>query len=197
MVATKVSRGSKLVCLQSEEAAATPDVSVFRTPLGWLSLIGQSGRLVGVRIGNTSRDAAIEACRADEVVQDLGLNVSDWNPELRQKLESFANGAPVNFKDVTIAYRRPLPEFRQQVILATRAIPYGSTVSYLELAKLAGSPRAARAVGSSMATNRFPIIVPCHRVVASGGRLGGFTAPGGLGLKEQLLALESADKQAS
>lgn len=197
MVATKVSRGSKLVCLQSEEAAATPDVSVFRTPLGWLSLIGQSGRLVGVRIGNTSRDAALEACRADEVVQDLGLHVSDWNPELRQKLESFANGARINFSDVTIAYRRPLPEFRQQVIQATRTIPYGSTVSYLELAKLAGSPRAARAVGSSMATNRFPIIVPCHRVVASGGRLGGFTAPGGLGLKEQLLALEADGKQGS
>ncbi len=197
MVAVKTGRASKLIYLQPDEAAATPDVSVFRAPLGWISLIGQSGRLVGVRIGNTSRDAAIEACRADEVVQDLGLHVSDWNPELRQKLESFANGAPINFKDVTIAYRRPLPEFRQQVILATRTIPYGGTVSYLELAKLAGSPRAARAVGSSMATNRFPIIVPCHRVVASGGRLGGFTAPGGLGLKEQLLALESDDKQAS
>lgn len=195
MPAIKTTQSRKLVCLNSDEAASSPVVSVFKTSLGWFSLMGQVGHLVAVKIGHSNRDAALAACRADESADGCELQISDWNPDLRQKLEAFTAGTRISFSDVTLAYRRPLPEFRQQVILATRTIPYGSTMTYLELASLAGSPRAARAVGSSMATNRFPIIVPCHRVVASGGKLGGFTAPGGLDLKQQLLAIEMSGKQ--
>lgn len=195
MPAIKTTQSRKLVCLNSDEAASSPVVSVFKTSLGWFSLMGQVGHLIAVKIGHPSRDAALAACRADDSADGCEVQISDWNPDLRQKLEAFTAGTRISFSDVTLAYRRPLPEFRQQVILATRTIPYGSTMTYLELASLAGSPRAARAVGSSMATNRFPIIVPCHRVVASGGKLGGFTAPGGLDLKQQLLAIEMSGKQ--
>jgi methylated-DNA-[protein]-cysteine S-methyltransferase len=71
-----------------------------------------------------------------------------------------------------------------------RKIPYGQTISYGELARRIGNPKASRAVGSANGANQIPIVIPCHRVIASGGKLGGFG--GGLPVKEALLALEGA-----
>lgn len=82
-------------------------------------------------------------------------------------------------------------KFQQAVVEACRHIPRGDTKSYGELAADVGRPRAARAVGTVMAQNRFPLIVPCHRVVAAGS-LGGFSAPEGLSLKRRLLEMEGA-----
>lgn len=78
--------------------------------------------------------------------------------------------------------------FQQAVWAELRAIPYGVTISYGELAQRIGSPGAARAVGRANATNPIPIIVPCHRVVGADGTLTGFA--GGLAVKERLLGLE-------
>ena len=82
-----------------------------------------------------------------------------------------------------------VPAFQRRVLQALRRVPYGRTITYGQLAARAGRPRAARAVGQAMAHNPVPLIVPCHRVVASGGGLGGFG--GGLALKRRLLALEA------
>jgi len=79
--------------------------------------------------------------------------------------------------------------FHRKALAALARVPYGRTVTYGQLAARAGRPRAARAVGQAMANNPLPLIFPCHRVVASGGGLGGFG--GGLGLKRRLLALET------
>ena len=80
--------------------------------------------------------------------------------------------------------------FRRAVLERLRAeVGYGETVSYGELASMAGRPRAARAVGATMAANPVPIVIPCHRVVAAGGRLGGY-GPSGLDTKRFLLRLE-------
>jgi methylated-DNA-[protein]-cysteine S-methyltransferase len=84
-----------------------------------------------------------------------------------------------------------LTPFQQRVVETVQGIPFGQTMSYAEVAERAGSPRAARAVGNVMAQNRTPMVVPCHRVLASGGRLGGFSAPGGTEFKRRLLALEN------
>jgi methylated-DNA-[protein]-cysteine S-methyltransferase len=75
---------------------------------------------------------------------------------------------------------------------AARAIPAGATRTYGELAAQLGKPGAARAVGGVMARNPFPIIVPCHRVLAAGGRPGGFSAHGGLHTKMRMLRIEAA-----
>jgi methylated-DNA-[protein]-cysteine S-methyltransferase len=83
----------------------------------------------------------------------------------------------------------PWTPFQKRVIDVCRSIPWGSTLTYGQVAALAGSPGASRAVGSVMAKNRFPLIVPCHRVIGSNG-LGGFSAPDGLKLKSRLLANE-------
>jgi methylated-DNA-[protein]-cysteine S-methyltransferase len=83
-----------------------------------------------------------------------------------------------------------LTDFQRRVSLACRQIAWGNTCTYGELATRIGSPRAARAVGSVMARNRLPIVIPCHRVLGTAGRLGGYSAPGGLDTKRRLLQLE-------
>lgn len=83
-----------------------------------------------------------------------------------------------------------MTEFRQKVTLICADIPRGETVSYAELAARAGRPGASRAAGSVMAKNPFPLIVPCHRVVASDGKMGGFSSSDGISQKKRLLQLE-------
>ena len=83
-----------------------------------------------------------------------------------------------------------LSPFAQKVLRVLAKVRYGQTITYGELAKRAGSAKAARAVGNVLAKNPLPIIVPCHRVIPSNGSIGGFSAPGGLKLKRQLLLME-------
>jgi methylated-DNA-[protein]-cysteine S-methyltransferase len=77
------------------------------------------------------------------------------------------------------------------VLQACRKIAPGKTLTYAELADKVGSPGAARAVGNCMARNRFPLIIPCHRVVGSNGHLGGYSAAEGIPFKKRLLELEA------
>ena len=107
--------------------------------------------------------------------------------ELVQRLEMYFGGSPVSFADVRLDADGWTP-FQADVLEALRHVEYGEVVSYSDLARLAGHPRAQRAAGSFCAHNRFPLIVPCHRVVSSGG-IGSY---GSLGVdyKRRLLALE-------
>ena len=81
-------------------------------------------------------------------------------------------------------------DFHRAIYDAARRIGWGETVTYGELAEQVGSPGAARAVGQAMGRNPIPVIIPCHRVLASGRKIGGFSAPGGAVTKTRLLALE-------
>jgi methylated-DNA-[protein]-cysteine S-methyltransferase len=86
-----------------------------------------------------------------------------------------------------------LPEFDRRVYEATRAVPPGETITYGEIARALGEePMRARDVGQAMSRNPFAPIVPCHRVVAANGRLGGYSAPGGESTKRRLLEIEGA-----
>ena len=85
-----------------------------------------------------------------------------------------------------------LPDFHQRVYEVARTIPPGATLTYGEIATRLGDPGSARAVGQALGRNPIPIIVPCHRVLAAGGRRGGFSAPGGTATKLNLLAIEGA-----
>lgn len=85
-----------------------------------------------------------------------------------------------------------VPAFHQRVYAVALAIPPGATLTYGEVAERLGDPGAARAVGQALGKNPFPIVVPCHRVLASGGRTGGFSAPGGVDTKFRILAIEKA-----
>ena len=105
-----------------------------------------------------------------------------------KQLADYFDGVPVRFSAKLDL--RELSPFAQKVLRELAKVPYGKTISYGELAKRAGSPKAGRAVGNIVAKNPLPIIVPCHRVIASDGGLGGFSGPGGLKLKRQLLLME-------
>jgi len=85
-----------------------------------------------------------------------------------------------------------VPAFHRRVYEAARDIPPGMTLSYGDIAARAGAPGAARAVGQALGRNPFPIIVPCHRVLAAGGKVGGFSAAGGVTTKLRLLEIEGA-----
>lgn len=85
-----------------------------------------------------------------------------------------------------------MPLFQTTVLQATQAIPYGSTQTYSEIARQIGHPRAVRAVGQAEARNPIPIIIPCHRVIGSDGKLHGYGAPGGVQTKSWLLKHEGA-----
>src|SRR6516162_6243909 len=83
-----------------------------------------------------------------------------------------------------------VPAFHRRVYEAARNIPPGMTLSYGDIAARAGAPGAARAVGQALGRNPFPIVVPCHRVLAAGGKIGGFSAQGGIATKRRMLAIE-------
>jgi methylated-DNA-[protein]-cysteine S-methyltransferase len=85
-----------------------------------------------------------------------------------------------------------VPEFHHRVYDVARTIPPGETLSYGEIAARVGEPGAAQAVGRALGSNPFPIIVPCHRVLAANGALHGFSAPGGIETKRRMLAIEGA-----
>ena len=167
------------------------EISVFDTQMGWLAIAARDGVLTRVKIGHTSEDMALQAFVVEEGLADARIKLEDWNPNLRDQLTRFADGEPVSFENVELSWAKPLTRFRKRVISEVRRISWGNTLTYGEVAKRAGSSGAARAVGTAMSTNRFPFVVPCHRVVACAGGLGGFTAPGGVGLKERLLMMEN------
>jgi len=110
-------------------------------------------------------------------------------PDLQQAIAAYFAGQRVVFRARLIL--EGLTPFQHAVTCACRRIPYGRTCTYGALACRSGHARSARAVGTVMARNRYPLIVPCHRVVASGGT-GGFSAPGGVAQKLALLELERA-----
>ncbi|MFL6028594.1 MAG: methylated-DNA--[protein]-cysteine S-methyltransferase [Gaiellaceae bacterium] len=107
--------------------------------------------------------------------------------QLVRAIRRYFEGSRVDFRDTEIEVDG-WTEFQRDILAALRSVPYGEIVSYSELARLAGHPRAQRAAGTFCAHNRFPLVVPCHRVVSSNG-IGSY---GSLGLdyKRRLLALE-------
>ncbi len=110
-------------------------------------------------------------------------------PQLQRQIQRYFDGQPTDFRiRLDLDDRTP---FHQTVLRACATIPYGETLTYGQLAELAGHPGAARAVGSVMARNLIPRIIPCYRVIAAAGRPSGFSAPGGPRTRHRLLQLET------
>ena len=107
--------------------------------------------------------------------------------EAAEQLRQYLDGERREF-DVPLDTEPPGTEFQHRVWFTLAEIPYGETISYAELARWVGRPTAFRAVGQANGANPLPVFLPCHRVVASGGKLGGYG--GGLTLKRRLLAVE-------
>jgi methylated-DNA-[protein]-cysteine S-methyltransferase len=173
-------------------AAKTVGLHVFPSNLGWMVLVWNGDRLMRLTFGHESAAAAIASLEVDEGWATSGTRSPHaWIADLAGRLQSYAAGNDEQFDDVALDLTH-LSAFQNRVVRNCRRISRGRVRSYGELAAAAGSPGAARAVGSVMARNRFPIIVPCHRVVASGGSLGGFSARDGVSMKRRMLEMENA-----
>lgn len=166
-------------------------ISVFPTELGWISAAWLDDRLCALTFGHNGPQRAVAAIglrEHAEQIDHLGANARDV---FARRLRAYAKGEPDDFLDVPLILDG-VTRFRQRVMRECRQIPYGDTITYGELAVRAGSPKAARAVGSAMANNPIALVVPCHRVVGASDRLGGYSAPDGLRMKKRLLTLEGA-----
>lgn len=130
------------------------------------------------------------------VLEDLATRVSprilesaSMTQEARRELDEYFDGRRRRF-DMAIDPRL-ISGFARRTLTALREVPFGTLTTYGGLASRIGSPRSARAVGNALGSNPIPIVIPCHRVVAAQGKLGGYS--GGLGRKRKLLALEGAE----
>ncbi len=161
--------------------------SIFRTEAGWMGVLGAEGGLKRITLPQKSED---------DVYKELGnLKGASFNESyfdgLAGRFRAYFSGIEVDFPD-KLDFSGTTP-FRREVWEATRGIAYGQTRSYAWVAAQIGKPKAARAVGQALGANPFPVIVPCHRVIASDGSLHGFA--GGLDMKAKMLALERAPQK--
>ncbi len=154
------------------------------SPFGPLLLATTARGLV--RVGLPNQDS-------DDLLDDLAARVSPRVleapaalDEARRELDLYFEGRLTEF-DLPLDWRLS-KDFRRRVLRSIARIPYGETRSYTEMARSAGNERAVRAAGTACGSNPLPLVVPCHRVLRSGGALGGYG--GGLPMKEGLLRLE-------
>jgi len=158
--------------------------TIVATKLGWVVIGGSEIGLSFLTLPQPSLDAVLAGI--EDFVKGAVEEDSAFG-DLPLRLQGYFDGEMLTFSDKLDL--EGATAFQQVVWNATRSIPYGEVRSYAWVAKRIGRPGACRAVGGALARNRFPVIVPCHRVVASDGTLGGFG--GGLGLKKHLLSLEA------
>jgi methylated-DNA-[protein]-cysteine S-methyltransferase len=197
VIRTAKRRGSVAPQVTSDDVLAV----AFETDLGWMAIAQQDGVLRGIVFGHVDRSRAVKALERNLGRGRESSLVAEWieledQPavivDVVERLAQFAQGEPVDFGDVVLDDSHLTP-FGKRIVKACRRIPAGQTRGYGELAAESGSPGAARAVGQVMARNRYPLVVPCHRVLAAGGRIGGFSAPQGLNMKRRLLELECGE----
>ncbi|MCW2973328.1 MAG: cysteine methyltransferase [Thermoleophilia bacterium] len=164
------------------------DVAVadLDTVLGRLFVAATAAGIVQVAFAEVDRDELLTelAARVSPRVLEAPARLDD----ARRQLDEYLHGTRRAF-DLPVDLQLARGEFRHSVLAQLPLIPYGATWNYAELAAAAGRPTAVRAAGSGCATNPVPIVVPCHRVLRTGGALGGYV--GGLDRKAWLLALEA------
>ncbi|MBA7545984.1 Methylated-DNA--protein-cysteine methyltransferase [subsurface metagenome] len=109
---------------------------------------------------------------------------------LQNQIAAYFEGSCVNFSPDIPVVLDGFGGFSREVLTACREIEFGQKITYAGLAEKAGRPAASRAVGNALAKNPLPLIIPCHRVLRTDGKMGGFSAPGGISFKKRLLTLE-------
>lgn len=161
--------------------------AVFNTEWGFFGLIGTEKVLLRTHLPISSRKKL-------ELRLLNNLESAQFDPDyqlpLQQQITSYFEGSYVNFNGSVRLGLDNFTPFTKAVLRACRKIDFGQTTTYGQLAKQASHPKAARAIGQVMAKNPLPLIIPCHRIIRSDGKLGGFSASGGIKFKQRLLKLE-------
>jgi methylated-DNA-[protein]-cysteine S-methyltransferase len=164
--------------------------ALFETAIGHCGIVWSERRVAGVQLPERSEEAtrnrirrrfpaAREAVPPDVVQHAIG------------DIVALLDGEPRDLTHVTID-TDGMADFNRRVYAVARTIPPGATLSYGEIAERLGDRSLARDVGQALGQNPIPIVVPCHRVLAAGGKVGGFSAPGGVVTKLRLLTIEGA-----
>jgi methylated-DNA-[protein]-cysteine S-methyltransferase len=171
-------------------AAAALGFCLFDTAIGPCGIAWTADALAAVQLPETT-----EAGTRDRMLRYTGEAPEREPPPFVRaamaRVQALLQGAQDDLRDLPLAWDG-LPDFHRRVYEATRAIPPGEVLTYGEVALRIGEPGAARAVGQALGHNPFAPVVPCHRVLAAGGRPGGFSAEGGALTKLKMLEIEKA-----
>lgn len=160
---------------------------IFKTRWGYFGFAGAKERLLRTYLPQADKE---------EIKRQILKVFPSARPEKKpfegvfKAVLGYFGGKKADFGNVKIATGE-LSLFAKKVLAACRSIGFGEVFTYRQLAKKIGKPDAARAVGIVMAKNPLPLIIPCHRIIRSDGKLGGFSAPGGIKTKKKLIELES------
>jgi methylated-DNA-[protein]-cysteine S-methyltransferase len=169
---------------------------LFDTAIGECGVAWNPRGLCGVQLPEKDRGQT-ELRLAVKCHSTSAAEVPPWIQSLISDIQRYLAGQPMDFSAITVDLGG-VDDFRQKLYAALRGIGFGCTTTYGELARQLGSTdwEGARDVGEAMGKNPMPVVIPCHRVLAAGGKLGGFSAYGGTTTKQKLLALEgvSLDK---
>lgn len=170
--------------------AAATHYAWFDTPIGACAIVWGEAGVRGLMLPGAERARTLASLRRRHPQAREGAPTPAIAAAITA-LSALLDGHDVGLEGVVLDMEG-VPEFHRRVYKAARRIGPGHTCTYGELADALGEPGAARAVGQALGANPFAIIVPCHRVLAAGGRSGGFSAPGGVDTKRRLLEIEQA-----
>lgn len=165
--------------------------TLFSTAIGQCALVWNEHGIAAVRLPEQSEGRMLSRLHR----QFPSLEAAAPSHTMQQAVDGMVallEGEARDLRFCTLDLRRETP-FHRRVYAAAQDILPGKTKTYGEVAALLGEPGAARAVGQALGHNPFPIIVPCHRVLASGAQSGGFSAPGGVSTKLRMLLIEGAE----
>ena len=173
--------------------AKTIGMNVFDTAIGACGVAWSEDGIAGVMLPGSSAAAALAKLRqrhpdAREATPPAAVQ------EAIALIGRLLKGEPTNLSTIVLDMEG-VADLNQAIYAITRRIEPGATRTYGEIAKEMGDPLLARAVGQAMGSNPFPIVVPCHRVLAAGGKTGGFSAPGGVDTKFRILQIEQAQNR--
>ncbi len=172
----------------------TESFALFDTPIGACAIVWCGARVTGAAL-----PAPLTERLADLVARrHPGAREAAPPPFVAEAIEAIVallSGEPHDLKDIPLDLDE-LGAFERGVYALARDIPPGQTRTYGELARELGDVALSRRVGQALGRNPFPIIVPCHRILAAGGRTGGFSAPGGVDTKFRILEIERANAAA-
>lgn len=163
---------------------------LFETTLGWIGIAWSRAGISHLQLPERDRAATMRRLlqRAGPAVESPAEGVAT---EAVAAIGRLARGEAVDLGALPLDLDG-IDAFRTEIYAEARRVGFGETTTYGALAAMAGHPGKARETGEAMGSNPVPLIVPCHRVLAANGRLGGFSAPGGTETKRRLLGLEGA-----
>ena len=164
-------------------------LELFETELRWICLLWKYDSLARLSFYHSSDTVA-----KTRVETEFGRSVINRTHKttLASALSRYAAGEVISFSDIKVL--APGTTFQQKVLSCCQQIPYGSVMTYGEVAEQVGHPGAARAVGGVMRNNNCPLVIPCHRVLGANGKLTGFSAGCGVALKHRLLQMEGINQ---